>query len=231
MYGIHKGLLDLFNGYQGQNPKKASVLIFGIDANYNENLSNESPFFEKILEYNRDGVDFWKKYGKHHPFLLDEYPKEFDKRKGGVPYHRNFAKLDLDTKYADYISFVELLGFPTIGSTKENILLKYLESNTEHLKWIDSILMDNTHQKLLLIPDKVLKPMKKMKKYKFSPWLNKNFKELSVSKSGIIEFQSDLQHKIYGIAHFSGYKIHKQIPEIKQLIEDFCENKDDEEKQ
>ena len=118
MYGRHLSseLCKLFRSkpYQGADPASASIIFLGFDANYSEEIS-DTPFFERILEYHNDGVCFWQRYGVHHPFLLDEYP--LNRTKGGVPYHRNFSKLELSADYADQISFVELLDIPTIGTT------------------------------------------------------------------------------------------------------------------
>jgi hypothetical protein len=71
-----------------------------------------------ILEYHTDGIRFWQDNKVHHPFLLDGYP--FDRRKGGVPYHRNFSKLDFTSKCAKCFSFVELLNVPTTGNTGDD---------------------------------------------------------------------------------------------------------------
>lgn len=80
-YGIHPSseLVSLFGKkpYQGQAPERAQVVVLGNYANYSAKVS-EHPFFKTILSYHRDGVTFWKKHGRHHPFLLDSYP--FDRR-------------------------------------------------------------------------------------------------------------------------------------------------------
>jgi hypothetical protein len=108
-YGIHSSdrLVALFrkSPFQGQHPEKARVIFCGTDANYSEEISCH-PFFDRIIEYQENGVAFWGKYGKHHPFLLKGYP--FKKNTGGVPYHTNFAALKLSLEYAPHISFIEL---------------------------------------------------------------------------------------------------------------------------
>lgn len=58
-----KKLVALFNNkpFQGQSPEKARVIFLSSDANYSPEISNNT-FFEKILEYQKDGVVFWNKY-------------------------------------------------------------------------------------------------------------------------------------------------------------------------
>jgi len=46
--------------YQGQDPLKAKILFLSSDANYSPKIS-EHPFFKYVLEYHKNGVDFWKK--------------------------------------------------------------------------------------------------------------------------------------------------------------------------
>ncbi len=98
--------------YQGQTPEDAEILFVGRDANYPDKLCQHE-FFQKVKEYHKDGVTFWKDHNCHHPFLHDEYP--FPRNTGGVPYHRAFTKLRLTTEYAELVSFVELREVPTFG--------------------------------------------------------------------------------------------------------------------
>ena len=83
-------------------PETARIIFLSSDANYSPEISNHS-FFNYILEYQKDSIAFWKKYGCHHPFLLPNYP--FNKSTGGVPFHRNFSKVGLGPEYAEYICF------------------------------------------------------------------------------------------------------------------------------
>ncbi|HKL26109.1 MAG TPA: hypothetical protein VJ910_07805, partial [Desulfuromonadales bacterium] len=59
-------LVDLFRSkpFQGQYPEKARIIFLSSDANYSPEISDH-PFFKKILEYQDDGVAFWKKHGCH----------------------------------------------------------------------------------------------------------------------------------------------------------------------
>ncbi|MBT3725890.1 MAG: hypothetical protein HOM14_00310 [Gammaproteobacteria bacterium] len=146
-YSIHPSLqlVSLFKNkpYQGQEPSKSKIIILGNDANYSPEISTDS-FFEYILEYHQDGVAFLKKYGVHHPFLLDSYP--FHRGKGGVPYHRKFAKLGLSQKEAMEVSFVELLHLPTIGNTGADKRLFYEMLDKDHLQWIEDIIFSGKNK-------------------------------------------------------------------------------------
>ena len=139
-YGLHpsKDLIALFKSkpFQGQDPSMAKVIFLGSDANYSKEIS-EHDFFRYILEYHKDGVAFWKKYGVHHPFLLDSYP--FNKNRGGVPYHRNFCKLGLTSKNAEHVSFIELLNIPTTGNMTAGTSTFLELINIDHLHWIESM--------------------------------------------------------------------------------------------
>lgn len=142
-YGVHpsKELKQIFSEkpYQGQDPEIAKVLILGNDANYSPEISDHK-FFREIVKYHGDGVRFWKKTGKHHPFLLQSYP--FHRSKGGVRYHQNFSKMGFTEEYAEYFSFVELLDVPTIGNTGSNKNLFYELLNRTHLEWLEHLILD-----------------------------------------------------------------------------------------
>jgi hypothetical protein len=212
-YGKHpdEELNDRFHRkpFQGQHPEKAKVVIFGIDANYNEALTSHR-FFETIKEYQQDGVLFWERYGVHHPFLLDCYP--FAKNTGGVQYHRNFAKLGLSTKYAKGISFVELLDIPTIGSSEDEMFWSLF--NPDHATWLDSIITQKS-KRVIFLSDSVIRRMRIVnKKYGIFTWIPSSDDHGLMGRIGNTEI-----HKIY---HFSDNRIHKQIPEIKKLVQSFC---------
>jgi hypothetical protein len=163
-YGIHpsRDLVKLFmrKPYQGQDPQHARVLIVGNDANYSEEIA-EHPFFEMILEYHSDGIGFWEKYDKHHPFLLEDYP--FDKRKDGVRYHLNFSKMKFTAEDAQYFSFIELLNVPTIGNTgdSKNRFLKMLDLS--HLEWLEDLIF-NGRKKFVIVNQTLSKEIKRIQK-------------------------------------------------------------------
>lgn len=150
-YGTHPSaeLTRLFSAkpYQGADPSNAKILILGNDANYSPEISTYS-FFQNIIEYHTDGVKFWEKTGVHHPFLLQEYP--FDRRKGGVRYHQNFAKMGFGRKHASDFSFVELLNVPTIGNTGSDIQLFYDLLDSDHLDWLEQLILGSSKHFVLV---------------------------------------------------------------------------------
>lgn len=207
-------MVSLFQNkpYQGQDPHKAKILFLSSDANYSPEIS-EHAFFKYILEYQEDGVNFWKKYKVHHPFLLSNYP--FHKGKAGVPFHRNFSKLKLSKEYAEQISFIELLDIPTIGNKSANKNLFWELVSEKHLIHLDTIIQ-NSNEKLVLIPGAVLKDMKKMKKlYNVFNWLN--YPSRSKSKYSY-KINNTTIREIY---HFSACQIHAQISTIRNHIDNF----------
>lgn len=216
MYGLHpsKELVTLFRKapFQGTHPRDSKIIFFGIDANYSE-LFVGHPFFRKIIEYQRDAGVFWRTHGRHHPFLLEEYP--FKKNTGGVPYHRNFAKLKLSAKYAWYISFTELLDVPTTGNSTDKGFWELF--NPDHAAWIDSILSEGT-RKIVFLPNDVIKKMRKIKKkWDHFTWLPNE----DVAQGKLCSIRDT---EIYKISHFSAWQIHSQISEIRKLIDVFCAN-------
>lgn len=122
--------------YQGANPRDADILFVGKDPNWAVDIEN-SEFIDHVSEYLRDGVEFWKKYGYHHPFRNPAY------NGNGTKYHSAVARINLPVELAHQISFVELIGFPTTGmsSTQPNEFYKYLlsEENRNHLIELDEL--------------------------------------------------------------------------------------------
>jgi len=143
-----KELKDIYkrNPHQGADPLKANIIFVGRDPNWNEGIEDTN-HFKIIKEYLEDGVSFWKKYRVHHPFLLNEY------RGDGKRYHSMFAKIGLDKNYAEEITFIELIGLPTVGMSKKRPKLfkeiLFSKENQKHLLKIDSIL--NNESKLIFL--------------------------------------------------------------------------------
>lgn len=220
-YGIHPSsrLLDAFSDqtfpYQGQEPHKAEIIIIGIDANYSSQLSNNANFFEHILEYHRDGVSFWLENNVHHPFLLESYP--FKRNTGGVPYHRKFTWLGLDSNYASKVSFIELLPIPTTGRTSEKIFWELFDLG--HAQRIDALIHSQSN-KIVIVSSSLLKKFMKVaqKKYGVFDWLPNEF------HIGIIKTVG--RTTIFGVPHFSSTTYKRQVfkqmgNEIKSLCETF----------
>jgi hypothetical protein len=166
-------MVELFNQrpFQGQVPEKAKIVFLSSDANYSPEISNHQ-FFKYILEYQKDSITFWKRYGCHHPFLLSSYPKEFSRTKDGVPFHRNFSKLGLGPEYAEHISFLEILDVPTIGNKSEDRGKFYEMVSLKHLQYIEKLMVGGGH-KLFFASNGVLKDIYKIKKtYPVFSWMD-----------------------------------------------------------
>jgi|JI10StandDraft_1071094.scaffolds.fasta_scaffold248265_3 hypothetical protein len=133
-------LLYKVKSYQGANPTFAKILFIGRDPNWDISI-DESPIFDLINEYLNDGVQFWQKYNIHHPFLHPKYDGE------GKKYHNAISRLNFENRLANYISFIEIIGFPTTGmsSTKNRLFNEYLlsDENLEHLIELDILLNDS----------------------------------------------------------------------------------------
>jgi len=215
-FGIHPSdeLVQLFREkpYQGQNPYNAKIIFLSSDANYSPEISN-NPFFDYILEYQNNGIEFWEKHECHHPFLLPDYP--FDKRKNGRPFHKNFSELGLTKDMGKDISFIELLDIPTVGNKSQNISLFYNLITEKHMKNIDELIL-NTNGKLIFVSQGVLKNLfnikKTKKQYNVLNWLDFN----PSSKQCYSQFISG--NEIHEIYHFSSPQIHNQISKIKTEI-------------
>jgi len=162
MYQPHPSqrLTDLFRAkpYQGARPQDAEFVFIGLDANYDVDLAHGRAF-DSVLEYHADGVEFWRHYGVHHPFLLPGY------RGAGKPYHQNFAKIKLPPEDAGRVSFVELLNVPTIGG--RDLTVKDLDP--KHLDELNALILGGTKRNVFL-SDKVAKLMRRSGRFR---WLRK----------------------------------------------------------
>jgi hypothetical protein len=203
-------LVNLFykRPFQGQSPEKASIIFLSSDANYSSKISSDS-FFQYILEYQEDGVAFWKKHSCHHPFMLSCYP--FNKKMDGVPFHRNFSKLRLGPEHAHHVSFLELLDVPTIGNKTENRDEFFNLLSLAHLKNIESLILGDG-RKLFFVSNGVVKDIEK---------INNKYSVLGCLK-GLSQHQAlslENGNKIKLIYHFSSSQIHGQLREIRSEID------------
>lgn len=199
--------------HQGQDPDIASVLFVGLDANYSAELFQHAEFTERIVEYHRDGVAFWKRHGVHHPFLLDEYPLK--RNQGGVPYHRKFSKMGLTPDVADQISFIELLSVPTTGNTSESRFWELFD--VEHARRLDR-LVDKGKRRLMLLPGSVISKMQiATQKFGVFPWVPS-----AVDWGYFGQIGGTCFHKV---RHFSGAMSADQLLEIGDLVRDFLQDK------
>ena len=209
-------MIELFNKkpFQGQSPENAKVVFLNSDANYSPEISDHN-FFNYILEYQKNGIAFWKKYGCHHPFLLPNYP--FDKRKDGCKFHLNFSKIGLSVEQAEHISFIELLDIPTIGNKSQNKKLFYNLVSQPHLEYIENLMLGGGG-KLFFISNGVMQDIIKLKKiYSVFKWINAEPKRKH-------QYLKTIKgNKIKEIYHFSSTQIHGQINDISSEINNWLE--------
>lgn len=173
--------------FQGVLPEQASFLFVGLDANYAADIAHTATF-SKILEYHEDGVKFWRKYGVHHPFLLDGYTGD------GRTYHRNFSRIGFTPEHADLVSFVELLHVPSVGRS----LLTVTDLSVGHLKWLNELILEGPAHHVF-IPDKVARLMRSSRCF---PWLPH---KRTMLPGSLDQWLSRNDKNIYFHLHFSVY--------------------------
>lgn len=127
--------------YQGADPRPAQYIFIGEDANFAPDIETQ-PIWPYIVEYLRDGVAFWSKYGVHHPFLLDCYRGE------GRSYHAWFSKIfneptPLPPATRSAISFVELLDRPTTGAgnIQDEAMVEEVRARG-HFRWLAGLIFN-----------------------------------------------------------------------------------------
>jgi len=210
-YGKHGSsqLNELFNQkpYQGQNPSKAKFIFVGLDANFAQDIES-TEFFPSIKEYLTDGVEFWTKHKRHHPFLLEGYKGD------GVTYHKRFAKLNLDSSYADKISFVELLDIPTFGKTDFKEFYRLLD--LKHISYLEAIFMNESQDKTIFISRGVFRQLQRIKKiHNVFNWLP----ELPVRKlNSLFRVHKTATLEMYLMTHFSAAISDPHIDQIREVI-------------
>ena len=210
-------LVQLFTKkpFQGQDPTKAKILILGNDANYSPQISGDD-FFNRILEYHSDGISFWKKYDRHHPFLLPDYP--FDKRKHGVRYHLNFNKMKFSSEDAEYFSFVELLHIPTIGNSGDNKKRFFDFLDEKHLNWLEDLIF-NGEKKFVIVNQTLARLIKTIQKE--YGVLSKLYQVLNGKNvpSIVLETDNTILYNGYSFAHsVSNAYLDKLGNEIREFI-------------
>ena len=209
MYKTHPSqtLNDTFDAkpYQGANPMKACFLFVGLDANYAPELER-TPIFPQILEYHADGINFWRKYGVHHPFLLPSYQGD------GRFYHKSFSRIGFTSAHADQVSFIELLHKPTVGRNK----LETSDLSKRHLKFIDNAIF-NGNASHVFIPSGVARLLRTTS---YGTWLPsssvKDEEPLEIwHKKGSVTVYKHLHFSVYG--KFENQK-QREIESIKSLV-------------
>ncbi|WP_405230346.1 hypothetical protein [Lentisalinibacter sediminis] len=199
--------------YQGQDPNLARVVFVGLDANYSPEISDDPTFFSRILEYHEDGVAFWRKYGVHHPFLLEEYP--LPRNTGGVPYHRKFSWMGLTSDYAPYVSFVELLPVPTTGSTESRTFWQLF--SVDHARRLDALFADGFKRRVYLSKSLVDNYMRKAnRRWGVFSWLPETFALGLLGSFANTDF--------FGAPHFSATQYKKTVfEELGADVREFCD--------
>ncbi len=216
-----------YQGYQGQKPDSAKFIFIGLDANFSSNIetSPSRDFFEEVLDYLRDGVAYWNKAQKqcphyrHHPFLSPEYGN-----RPGYKYHKSFSKMlsRYNKEYADKISFIELLPFPTCD-TKANQFMRlfnlYLCESKAHLVQIDFWINSSNNIKEIFIPIGVYTEMCKLRDhYGCFKWLPKpdNFKRNNLYTFLLPDSNNK---RLHVITHFSDAISNNHLKDIGKIIE------------
>ena len=214
-YGVHPSpaLRKVFESqhlpHQGQLPSEASVVFFGLDANYSPEIS-ETEFFSRIVEYHEDGVAFWQEHGVHHPFLLNDYP--LPKNTGGVPYHRKFTHMGLKPEHAPFVSFIELLPVPTTGRTESEKLWEMFDVN--HAARIDALIAAGD-RRILVVSRSVLMMMQTARKrYGVFEWAPASFKLGELAKIG--------DTVLWGTPHFSSATSKAVFRSLGEVVAGFC---------
>ncbi|WP_426189622.1 hypothetical protein [Massilia sp. DWR3-1-1] len=189
---ILKSLFSL-KPFQGAEPKSATFLFVGLDANYDEEIELK-PIFKDVLSYHENGVKFWNQRGVHHPFLLPQYSGD------GHRYHRSFARIGFRPEHATLVSFVELLDFPTVGRSS----LTVQDLDPKYLQHLNSLILEGS-AKYIFLSAGVARLMKISKQF---PWLR-----AVTGSAGILPvIHSDGLRTVYLHLHFSNYgKFQKQM--------------------
>jgi hypothetical protein len=192
--------------FQGADPRRATFLFVGLDANYADDAAT-SGAFKRILEYHEDGVTFWHRHGVHHPFLLPTY------RGDGRRYHLNFARIGFSPAHADQVSFVELLHVPTVGRSK----LEVEDLDVSHLSWLDAAIRGG-QARHILVSASVERLMRSSGAF---PWLGAAPSPFP-SVLPVVWTQGD--RTIYRHLHFSNYgKFQRQMDLEARAIASLCE--------
>jgi hypothetical protein len=190
--------------FQGAVPEEAEFVFVGLDANYAEEI-DAAASFAHILEYQHDGIAFWRRHRVHHPFLLPGYHGD------GRRYHLNFARIGFTPGDAQRVSFIELLDVPTTGRSQ----LTVDDLAPPHLARIDALIRRGDRRRVFVSAG-VLRLMAESKQF---GWLrprprtsellpvlhargNTNvYLHLHFSNYG--KFQARLEHEATLIAHLA----------------------------
>ncbi|RFS34571.1 hypothetical protein DYI81_03465 [Acinetobacter sp. SWAC5] len=204
MYQLHPSLRlqKLFKDqpYQGCCPIDAKYLFIGLDANYSADIEKQD-VFPFLLQYHQNGVEFWRKYNMHHPFLHKNYKGD------GKKYHQSFAKIGLTCELANEISFIELLHVPTVGRN----MLTIDDLNEQHLDYINCAIFSNK-KKAVFISNSVFMLMRKSKKFN---WLS-DPKSIHSHHLQVFYDENTVVYKHFHFSNYGKFQARKEI-EAKEI--------------
>jgi hypothetical protein len=206
-FGEHESsvkLKELFSikSFQMQEPEKARIIFLGRDANFDIDIEKKDKlFFNEIVDYLENGIDYWKKHGFHTPMLKPCYNK-----KNGQRYHQKFRKLGFTSDDADDICFLELLSCCTYGNSSKNKskFMKMVKDvkNKKHLERI--VNLSKKENIRICIPYGV----------------KTIIKEIDDLKSFDTNGKNIITH-----THFSGSISNKDLEELKEKLHKFLKSK------
>jgi hypothetical protein len=240
VFGKHEALSKIYeeNNYQwqGQNPRDAKIIFIGRDANFANNIADSTYIFNILLEYLKDGVWFWnnsdnQQYWKnrtatdqiqkvHHPFLLPAYSK-----KDGYTYHSNFSRLNLDSRYSKYISFVEIVSVPTTGypaNDPDDKLKSFIKASAPHIQYLENNMISGD-RKGVFISDAAMYALDELNQ--LSDFYHLMYDSRKMSSKGIPELPKKINnvtiHKCY---HFSDprSRTEEHLEKLRTLIKKYC---------
>ncbi len=146
--------------------------------------------------------------------MLDEYP--FERTKDGVPFHRKFSSMGLESDVADKVSFVELLDVVTIG-IKSKAREQYRSlANTKHLDYLRSLFTDGA-ARTIFISSTVLKDLEFLDGKRWG-LLNLTRKIPIRTENGLPLIYERDKVKVYRATHFSGSISTEELKNIRSLV-------------
>ena len=140
-----------------------------------------------------------------------------DKRKNGVPYHKNFSKLELSLEIRKSLCFLELLNRPTIGRTGKNYTLILGDDNLNHLKRINNILHTQSN-KIIFIPKGMIRLFSIIGKNKNLECFNDLNRILSFNNKTEYNGNYFMTHTHFSGSRNKNARIELDIPIIKENI-------------
>lgn len=224
--------------YQGQSPRDAKVVFIGRDANFAANLSESTYIFDILLDYLDDGVKFWENSDDptywehrtnsdlirkvHHPFLLPAYRQL--PNKDGYTYHYNFSRLELDSRYAQCISFVEVISVPTKGyhrNDPDDQIRLLTNGSEQHITDIETDILSGD-KKVVFISDMAIHALGDFDK--LSEFYQLIYKKKYESSKGIPKLHSSGNVSIHKCYHFSDprAKTKEHTDSLVKLINNYC---------